>query len=225
MASRPNLLIGKGPSVLSEYPPDLPLQGWADASADNPASLRPYFELLCEIEANEEAFCRDAQLRQTMSNLDLERSRLVSAVRPSLQLDEKHLECVHVLSLMLLDRFREFKYGSTRIAFISSDSVYKLAFCEDGAIANRIEVQGVHCGVPIAAACWTVVAGVALLRMEKVEVVRDKDHHKIDLEKYPWVPLVDMKQVGWTKTGDLVCYDAGQMGNLNKDLFRPIDGL
>lgn len=205
-----------------EYPRDVPLPGWSNASAGELHTLRPYAELFDQI-----ATCAQGALPQepdlaALSYLDLTRGGLVSQLRSSLIHESQHWRCVQVLSLMLLDHFREeCEVGSTRVVFTQGDSVYKLAFCEDGAIANRIETQGVHCGVPIAAASWTVVAGVALLRMERVEVVEVEDRHKIDLEKYPWVTLVDMKQVGWTKTGELVCFDAGQLGEFNRAYYRP----
>ncbi|RIT36733.1 hypothetical protein D2E76_15850 [Mycobacteroides abscessus] len=207
--------------MLSEYPPDLPLRGWSEASAADPLSLRPYADLFDQIHIRDQPASARRPDLAALSYLDLTRGRLVSQLRPTLIHEPQHWRCVQVLSLMLLDHFREeCEVGSTRVVFTQGDSVYKLAFCEDGAIANRIEVQGVHCGVPIAAASWTVVAGVALLRMERVEVVEVEDRHKIDLEKYPWVPLVDMKQVGWTKTGELVCFDAGQLGEFNRAYSR-----
>lgn len=205
---------------MSEYPPDVLVEGGLSATAADPLSMHPYVELLERMERLDEV-CDPRELRK-LSNLDLNRSILVSGLRPRPFLERKYLRCVQTIGLMLLDRFEDFELGSGRIAYIHDDFVYKLAFSRQGAKANHIEAQGMHCDVPIAAAQWVTIAGVVLLQMERVDPIDPKDRHGIDLDRYPWVPLVDQYQVGWTKTGELVCYDAGQLGEFNRDYWgRP----
>lgn len=167
----------------------------------------PYLEVLKQVERFDGG--------EELSNLDQLRVLLVSGLWTR-RIERRYVRCVQTIGLMLLDQFGDFELGSGRIAYIHDDDVYKLAFNSQGATANQIEAQGVFCGVPIAAAQWVTVSGVALLQMERVDPIDSKDRHEIDLGRYPWVPLVDQYQIGWTKAGDLVCYDAGQLGEFNR---------
>ncbi|WP_255802058.1 hypothetical protein [Mycobacteroides abscessus] len=202
---------------MSEYPPDRAVEGGWNATAVDPRSMQPYVDLLAQVKLIEGV--HDPQELKKLSNLDLDRSLLVSGLKSRLFMERKYLRCMQIIGLMLLDRFGQFELGSGRIAYIRDGFVYKLAFCAQGAKANHIESQGMYGGVPIAATRWVAVAGVALLQMERVDPIDSNDRHGIDLQRYPWVPLVDRCQVGWTKFGELVCYDAGQLGEFNRDYW------
>jgi hypothetical protein len=126
-------------------------------------------------------------------------------------------------AIMLSDRIRVSLYelGSGRMVLTDHDRqyVYKLAFTPHGESTSEIEASGAI-EAPIAAAQWVTVADFRVLRMEYVEVVSHDRLSDIDIVRYPWVPLVDNAQVGWTRAGALVCFDAGQFGAHNEGMFH-----
>lgn len=112
-------------------------------------------------------------------------------------------------------------YGSQRVVLVDADRryVYKLAYTERGEQTSEIEASGAI-EAPVAAAQWVEVAGVRLLQMEYVaHIVEDDRLRELDLARYPWVPLVDCVQIGWAADASLVCFDAGQFGEHNRELF------
>jgi hypothetical protein len=118
-------------------------------------------------------------------------------------------------------RFSLYELGSGRVVLTDHDRqyVYKLAFTPHGERTSEAEASGAI-EAPVAAAQWVQAAGFRVLRMEHVEAVSDDRLSDIDIVRYPWVPLVDDAQVGWTTAGTLVCFDAGQFGEHNRGMFH-----
>ncbi|WP_131811573.1 hypothetical protein [Mycolicibacterium peregrinum] len=111
--------------------------------------------------------------------------------------------------------------GSQRLVLVDHDRryAYKLACTERGEQTSEVEASGAI-AAPVAPAQWIEIAGVRVLQMEYVDhVVEDDRLREIDLARYPWVPLVDCVQIGWAADGSLVCFDAGQFGEHNREIF------
>ncbi len=111
--------------------------------------------------------------------------------------------------------------GSQRLVLVDRDRryVYKLAYTDRGERTSEVEAGGAI-AAPVAAAQWVEVAGVRVLQTEYVDHIVDDDRlREIDLARYPWVPLVDCVQIGWAADGSLVCFDAGQFGEHNREIF------
>lgn len=108
--------------------------------------------------------------------------------------------------------------GANRLVlFNASDYVYKLSRNPLGELSSDIEAQG-QLEIPIARSEWQVIDGVRVLRMERVAPVSASEFDALRCD-HRWIETVDRKQVGWTKSGQLVCYDAGQHGDFNRDLL------
>lgn len=152
--------------------------------------------------------------------LELQALRLIGSLvfrrfdRPSEDVERQSL---HLL-VRLVDHGYEFATGSQRIVIIAANHVYKLAFNSDGDRASQIE-SAAAIDAPVAPAQWVTVDGIRALRMERVTPVVPADVHNLDLRKYPWLDRIDMAQVGWSRNGELLCYDAGQFGDFNRDLW------
>ncbi len=106
-------------------------------------------------------------------------------------------------------------HGSTRIVVIGPDHVYKVAFTDEGEQVNALEARGID-SVPLAAATMLTIDGAPVLRMQRVTPLEHDEAMKRSVT-HPWVRRTDMRQVGLTADGQLVCYDAGQCGDYNQD--------
>jgi hypothetical protein len=105
--------------------------------------------------------------------------------------------------------------GTTRMCFIGNDYVYKLPLNQQCLMENRYEVRACEEKRFPIAECSIVEDhyGITVLRMERVLIVPEKNVTRAMVEENPWLSgLQDGYQVGWDKNGNLVLYDAGNVG-------------
>lgn len=88
----------------------------------------------------------------------------------------------------------------------------------DGEATSDIEARAAI-PAPVAPARWQTVAGIRVLEMERVEVVRPDDLSDHELRAAPWWTDVDCWNLGRRRTGELVVFDAGQFGPAHRRLL------
>ncbi|CAM3305254.1 hypothetical protein [Tsukamurella hominis] len=105
--------------------------------------------------------------------------------------------------------------GTSRMVFLDEahGRVLKIAFSDVGATECGHELAGIP-GIPIARAEPAAVDGVRCgIWMEWVDPIDPRTEIPAgDRDQYAWILRVDMMQVGRTRSGVIVAYDAGRAG-------------
>lgn len=134
--------------------------------------------------------------------------------------DVQHLtrQAVTLLAGLGAETNYDFAVGAQRVVILGARSVWKLAMNADGEATSDIEARA-SIPAPVAPARWHTVAGIRVLEMERVEVVRPDDLSDQELRAAPWWTDVDCWNLGRRRTGELVVFDAGQFGPAHRRLL------
>lgn len=142
----------------------------------------------------------------------------VATRRTEQPLEHLTRQAVTLLARLGAETNYDFAVGAERLVILGARSVWKLAMNADGEATSDIEARAAI-AAPVAPARWQTVAGIRVLEMERVEVIRPDDLSDQELQAVPWWTDVDCWNLGRRRTGELVVFDAGEFGSAHRRLL------
>jgi hypothetical protein len=127
-------------------------------------------------------------------------------------------QALTLLVLLGADTGYAYAAGVERIVILGPQAVWKLSLNHAGDITSETEA-GAAIAAPVAPARWRTIAGIRVLEMERVEVVRPDALTDEELRNAPWWTDVDGWQIGRRTTGELVVFDAGEFGPAHRSIM------